>query len=173
MTRQCPPNTFTYTIKPGDTFYSLARRYNTTVSALISANPEINPENLQIGLHICIPRQTRFPPCPEGNYYKVKPSDTLYAIARRFNISVDDLKEANPFVEAETLQAGEIICIPVATPPVDCPQGARSYTVQSGDTFYTLAQRFNTTVDEIRQLNPGINPDALLIDQNICIPGSE
>ncbi len=170
MPRQCPPNTFAYTIDPGDTLYSLARRYNTTVSALVSANPNINPDNLRIGEQICVPRQERFPSCPEGNFYTVRASDTLYSIARRFNISVDDLQEANPFVEPETLQIGEVICIPVATPPVTCPEGARSYSIQSGDTFYSLARRFNTTVDNLRRLNSGINPDALLIDQVICVP---
>jgi LysM repeat protein len=67
--RQCPPGTTPYTIKRGDTFYSLARRFNTTVSAIISANPGVNPNNLQIGQIVCIPRQPIFPPCPEGNYY--------------------------------------------------------------------------------------------------------
>ncbi|MFW6006886.1 MAG: LysM peptidoglycan-binding domain-containing protein [Bacillota bacterium] len=170
MPAHCPPNTFSYTISSGDTLYSLARRYDTTVPAIISANPDLKPENLKAGQNICIPRQQRFPSCPEGNYYTVKPGDTLYGIARRFQISLDDLQEANPFVEPETLQTGEVICIPVATPPVECPEGAREYTIKAGDTFYSLAARFNTSVAEIQRLNPDIDPDALLVDQKICIP---
>lgn len=170
LPRQCPPNTFAYTIKAGDTFYSLARRYNTTVAALVSANPDVDINNLRVGQEICIPRQRRFPPCPERNFYTVRANDTLYSIARRFNVSVDDLQEANPFVDPETLQIGEVICIPVATPPVTCPEGAREYAIRPGDTFYSLARRYNTTVAELRRLNPGINPEALLVGQRICIP---
>ncbi|MFW5976398.1 MAG: LysM peptidoglycan-binding domain-containing protein [Bacillota bacterium] len=96
--------------------------------------------------------------------------DTLYSIARRFDISVDDLSEANPFVTPETLQPGEVICIPVATPPTDCPENTRNYTIQAGDTFYSIANRFNTTVGELQELNPDVNPDSLLIGQNICFP---
>jgi LysM repeat protein len=44
------------------------------------------------------------------------------------------------------------------------------YTIQAGDTFFTLAQRFGTTVQAIQQANPGVNPNNLQIGQQICIP---
>ena len=50
----CPGGTV-YTIRPGDTFFSLAARFNTTVQAIMNANPGVNPNNLQIGQQICIP----------------------------------------------------------------------------------------------------------------------
>lgn len=51
----CPPGTITYVIKPGDTFFNLAMRYHTTVDAIKRANPNVNPNNLQVGQTICIP----------------------------------------------------------------------------------------------------------------------
>lgn len=51
----CPVGTRSYTIKAGDTFYNLAIRYNTTVDAIIRANPNANPNQLRIGQRICIP----------------------------------------------------------------------------------------------------------------------
>lgn len=54
-TTTCPPGTTAYTIKAGDTFYNLAIRFNTTVDAIIRANPNVNPNNLRIGQIICIP----------------------------------------------------------------------------------------------------------------------
>lgn len=58
------------TIRPGDTLYSIARRYNTTVQAIIAANPGINPNNLPVGELVCVPNPTPgrpFPePCPNG-----------------------------------------------------------------------------------------------------------
>lgn len=170
MPRQCPPNTVAYTIRAGDTLYRLAIRYNTSVPAIVSANPNIDIENLQVGQQICIPRQPEYPACPEGNYYTIQGSDTLYSIARRFNVSLDDLLEANPGIDPDRLRVGQVICIPLATPPITCPEGTRSYTIRRGDTFYSIARRFNTTVDALIRANPGIDPDALLIGQQICIP---
>ncbi|MBO8171603.1 MAG: LysM peptidoglycan-binding domain-containing protein [Bacillaceae bacterium] len=166
----CPPNTRPYVIRPGDTIYGLARRFGTSVPAIISANPFVNPQFLQPGQRICIPRQPIYPACPEGNYYTIRPGDTLYAIARFFNVSVDDLIEANPAINPYQLMPGQVICIPLATPPVTCPEGSITYTVRRGDTFYAIARRFNISVRALIRANPGINPQALLIGQKICIP---
>lgn len=166
----CPPNTFAYTIRAGDTFYALARRYGTTTAAIISANPGVNPNALQIGQQVCIPRQPVYPPCPEGNYYTIRAGDTLYAIARRFNVSLADLTEANPGIDPTRLQIGQVICIPLATPPVTCPAGTMPYTVAAGDTFYAIARRFNTTVAALMNANPSVDPNSLLIGQVICVP---
>lgn len=167
--RTCPPGTFPYVIKPGDNFYRLSIRFNTTVPALISANPTVNPSNLRIGQRICVPRQRIYPACPEGNYYSVKPGDTLYKIARDYNISLDDLIEANPGITPYMLMVGQVICIPLATPPVTCPEG-NAYTIKPGDTFYKVARRFNVSLDALIEANPTIDPDRLLVGQRICIP---
>ncbi len=171
MPGPCPPGTFAYAIAPGDTFYSLAVRFGTSVPALISANPTANPNALRVGQRVCIPRQMVYPPCPEGNYYRVRPGDTLWRIARFYNVSLDDLVEANPGINPNALGVGQVICIPVATPPVRrCPEGADIYVVRPGDTFYAIARRRNIPVQSLVRANPYVNPNALLIGQQICVP---
>ncbi|RKD30536.1 LysM peptidoglycan-binding domain-containing protein [Thermohalobacter berrensis] len=170
MPNGCPPRTIPYTIRPGDTLYRLAIRYNTTVPAIVSANPFIDPRALRVGSRICIPTQPIYPACPEGNYYFIKSGDTLYSIARFYNVSLADLIEANPGIDPNRLSVGQVICIPLATPPVTCPEGTTTYTIQRGDTFYSIARRYGITVRELREANPNINPNALLIGQKICIP---
>ncbi|PKM47259.1 MAG: peptidoglycan-binding protein LysM, partial [Firmicutes bacterium HGW-Firmicutes-8] len=51
-----------------------------------------------------------------------------------------------------------------------CPTGFTTYIIRAGDTFYSLAIRFNTTVAVLLQANPGVNPNALMIGQAICVP---
>jgi LysM repeat protein len=168
----CPPGTVLYIVRAGDTLYSLAIRFGTTVAAIIAANPIIGqfPDILRVGQRLCIPTQPQFPACPEGNFYTIRAGDTLFAIARTFNVSLDDLLEANPGVDPTRLRVGQVICIPLATPPVECPSGSTTYIVVAGDTFTSIARRFNVTVAALIAANPGVNPNALLIGQRICIP---
>ncbi len=192
--KTCPANSFAYTIKSGDTFFMLAERFGTTVEAIQALNPGMNPNNLQIGMPICIPgaprqeaeqkqeavavRATR--QCPTGSFaYVVQSGDTFFNLAQRFNTTVAAIEAVNPGVNPNNLQIGQIICIPQATPttmppttmpPKTCPAGSFAYTVRAGDTFFTLANRFGTTIAAIQALNPGVNPNNLQIGQVLCIP---
>ncbi|MDI3316134.1 MAG: LysM domain-containing protein [Bacillota bacterium] len=169
--RVCPPGSFPYTIRPGDTLFLLAQRFGTTVAAILALNPGINPYNLQVGQVICIPT----PPgrvCPPGSFpYTIRPGDTLFLLAQRFGTTVAAILALNPGINPYNLQVGQVICIP--TPPGRvCPPGSFPYTIRPGDTLFLLAQRFGTTVAAILALNPGINPYNLQVGQVICIPGS-
>ena len=167
---RCPAGSFPYTIKAGDTLYFIARTYNTTVEAIMAINPGLDPYNLQIGQVICVPTMAPpVPPCPGGFYYTIQPGDTLYLIGQRFNVTVDALIRANPGIDPNNLQIGQVICIPASQPLPPCP-GGFYYTIKAGDTLYNLAQQFNVTVSAIIAANPGIDPNNLRVGQIICIP---
>jgi LysM repeat protein len=168
---KCPIGTFAYTIKPGDTVYKLAQTYNTTVAAILAANPGLNPDNLQIGQVICIPMGTPPPPkCPIGTFaYTVKPGDTIYALAMKYNTTVAAIIAANPGIDPNNLQVGQVICIPMGTPPPPLCDGMY-YVVRPGDTFYSIANRFGITVAQLIAANPGVDPNNLQVGQLICIP---
>ncbi|MCR1898839.1 LysM peptidoglycan-binding domain-containing protein [Irregularibacter muris] len=167
----CPPGSTSYTIRAGDTFYNIAMRYNTTVQALINANPGVNPNALRIGQIICIPGTTPPPgTCPAGTFaYTVRSGDTLYSLANRYNTTVQGIIAANPNTDLSYLRIGQILCIPGSSQGT-CPPNTIPYTIRSGDTFYSLAQRYGTTVAAIQAANPGVNPNRLQIGQTICIP---
>ena len=162
------PNGFLYTIQPGDTYFLLAQRYNTTVAAIAQANPGADPNNLRVGQVICIPQTPAPPTCPNGTLYTIRAGDTYYTLAQRFGTTVGAIEQANPGVNPNNLQIGQVICIPHGAPPPAC--SGFLYTIQPGDTYYHLAQRFGTTVGAIEQANPGVNPNNLQVGQVICIP---
>ena len=168
----CPAGTRPYIIRAGDTYYVLAQRFNTTVAAIMAANPGVDPNRLQIGQQICIPGGTVPGQCPAGTQpYIIRAGDTFYVLAQRFNTTVAAIMAANPGIDPNRLQIGQQICMPGAPGPGPCP-GGRSYTIRSGDTLYTIARRFNVTVAAIMAANPGIDPMSLRVGQIICIPAA-
>lgn len=109
-----PPNNCKtiYTAQPGDTMYKIAQKYKISLDALIAANPQIdNPSIIYTGQKICIPINNQLPGCKE--YYIVKPGDTMYTIAQKYNIDLDKLIAANPQIaNPAVLYPGQKICIP-------------------------------------------------------------
>ncbi|GAB6137563.1 LysM peptidoglycan-binding domain-containing protein [Halanaerobaculum tunisiense] len=51
-----------------------------------------------------------------------------------------------------------------------CPRGTREYRIRRQDTLYSIARRYNTSVRELRRLNPGLDPDRLRVGRIICVP---
>lgn len=98
--------------------------------------------------------------------YTVQRGDTLYSISQKFNIPVNKLKELNN-LNTNTILPGQILIIKETVTP---PQPT-TYKVQKGDTLYSISQKFNTTVDEIKRLN-NITSNNIYINQELYIPTS-
>lgn len=107
------------------------------------------------------------PPCPSGRYWRVEAGDTFYSIARAVDTTVDELARANPGVDPNNLQIGQLLCLPEEFPP--CASGVY-WEVSPGDTLYSIAQTVGTTVEVLLELNPGIDPFDLQVRQKICLP---
>ena len=96
---------------------------------------------------------------------KLKLGDTLYGVARIYGVTVDELKKDNNLTN-NILTVGQVLNIPNQT-----GTAGNSYTVQSGDSLYSIARRFNTTVDELKTIN-NLTSDILSIGQKLLIPSS-
>lgn len=180
-----PNNMFMYTVKSGDTLYSIARKYDTTVDKIIDLN-NLKNTNLSIGQVLRIPETYNNidnMTMPSYINYTVKSGDTLYSIARNNNISVDTIIKDNA-LSSSTLRIGQNLKIrttsdsviveecfgPDYTPPT--MQNYTTYTVQSGDSLYGIARRYNTSVSVLTSLNNLSNTN-LSIGQVLKIPTTE
>ena len=101
-----------YTVQPGDTLYSIARRYNTTVEAIQSANGIVNPWYIRVGQKLIIPQGSTTPPATGGTTYVVQPDDTLYSIAAHFGKNVWDIVVANNLADPSLIYVGQVLTIP-------------------------------------------------------------
>lgn len=161
-----------YTVRRGDSLFTIAQRFNTTEAELLRLNSGIEPENLQIGQRICVRSDDRMAvSCPFGSIpYTIVEGDTLARIAMRFSTTVDSLLSSNPDIDPYNLQVGQRICIaqPIgALPP--CPY-ENFYVIRRGDTIRSIAAAFEVEQREILTANPGLVPTNLQVGQVICLP---
>lgn len=100
--------------------------------------------------------------------YVVQSGDSLAKIARKFNVTIQDLLKLNELKDPNALQIGQQLKVPGAPPAVAPGGGIVSYVVVSGDNLSRLARRFNTTVERIKQLN-NLKTDVIVIGQTLLI----
>jgi len=161
-----------YTVVMGDTLYSIARKFNTSVSILKQIN-NLSNNNLTVGQLLKIPstgesEEGSSSGSGEGYFlYTVRSGDSLYAIARKYNITVDEIKNLNNLT-SNTLSIGQVLRIPSS----ESGNGYINYVVVSGDSLYVIARKYNITVDEIKNLN-NLTSNTLSIGQVLRIPSSE
>lgn len=182
-----PNNMFMYTVKPGDTLFKIATKYNTTVKRIMDLN-YLKDTNLKVGEVIRIPETyTKEEDMYLPNYinYVVKKGDTLYGIAKSNNISVDTLIKDNAITN-NMVYPGQNLKIRIPnkstieieecygedyTPPNDTTPVLTTYTVEKGDSLYQIAKKFGTTTDAIINLN-NLKNNNLTIGQKLKIPES-
>ena len=134
--------------------YSIARKNNTTVSAIMKLN-NLSSANLSVGQRLIIPEMKS---SSNGNYYIVVSGDTLYGIANKYNISVNELKRLNN-LSSNTLSIGQQLIIPMLNDV---------YVVKKGDSLYSIASSNGMTVDELIDLND-LDSTLLSIGQQLKI----
>ena len=102
--------------------------------------------------------------------YTVKPGDTLWQLAQDYNVSVNEIVSLNGIENPNLIYVGEKLEI-ITNTNFDHLYGAGKhfYTVKTGDTLSALALKFNTTVNQIVNLNDIINPNLIYVGQRIRI----
>ena len=148
----------TYIVQKGDSLWSIANKFNMTVSELKNLNNLTN-NLLSIGQVLKIKDSSN----NGEKTYTVQKGDSLWVIANKYGITTEELKSYNN-LKSNLLSIGQVLKI---------PQGKTSteniYTVKKGDSLWTIANRSNTTVEKIKVLN-NLTSNLLSIGQQLKIP---
>jgi stage II sporulation protein D len=141
-----------YTAQAGDSLWSIANRFNTTVDELMRVN-NLNSNQIEVGQRIVI--QTP----PAESLYTVKPGDTLWTIALQFNTTVEQLRTMNDLHE-DTIFVGQILKTKKDT--------LQRHTVKAGESLWTIANYYGMTLDDLRQIN-NLSSDELAVGQMLLV----
>lgn len=142
-----------YQVLPNDDINGIAKKFNTTVDNLIDINGFNYPVNLVPGNYIVVPKL-------ESDYfgnYVVKKGDNLYSIAGKFGTDVATLELLNGLKKGEYIYPNQELLVPTSDVSV--------YMTTGDETITDLANRFQTTIDEILNTNKQIylSPDQVII----------
>ena len=157
-----------YVIRSGDSYWSIARRYKTSVTALLETNPGINPNRLTIGAGITIPsRKGAQNPSTTTRTYRVKSGDILGRISINHGIPLQQLLSANPGLNPQILKIGTILKIPrTKLKPLASPSG-QIQQIQPSDSDHLKTSQ----VKEIKNRKLGGDdlkkPRLVVIEENL------
>lgn len=151
-----------YIVQKGDSLYSIANKYNTTVEELKRIN-NLTSNILSIGQVLKLPSDKANNVEKEENTisYTVQKGDSLYSIARKYDTTIDRIKDLNNLT-TNLLSIGQVLLIPTDT------NLETTYTVKKGDSLYSIAKKYNTTVDRLKQLN-NLTSNLLSIGQILIV----
>ena len=157
-----------YIVKKGDSLWSIANKYGITVKELKEIN-KLTSNNLKVGQTLKLTKNDEMIP-EDYLIYKVKKGDSLWDIASSYNTTVDILKKINN-LSNDKLTINQQLFIPQKEESSVKNTGEINYVVQKGDNLWTIANKYDTTINDIKNLN-NLKTNTLQIGQILKIPGS-
>lgn len=150
-----------YIVQPGDSLYSLAQRFNTTVETLAEANNIIEASQIYAGQTLLVPTGT-------SSYvedYEVQPGDTLFGISKRFNTSIGILQGLNELSDSRSIYAGQLLVVPSVS-----EEELQIHVVEQDDSLFSISRRYNTAVSVLKALNGIADARDLREGASILVP---
>ncbi|MBO4803785.1 MAG: LysM peptidoglycan-binding domain-containing protein [Muribaculaceae bacterium] len=174
-----------YVPSAGESIYDIAAKLSVTKDEIIKNNPDA-ADGIESGMRLYFPVEKGAPaPVATSQTHKVEQGETLYGLAKRYGVTVEELVAANPGTE-KGIKTGQLLKIPESSaalaPAVNAhqqvrdafsqnnnasvmnvalPQGSEPMyiTMQNGESLYNLAKQYNSSIEGILLTNPGLKPD--------------
>ncbi|MEZ4817147.1 MAG: LysM peptidoglycan-binding domain-containing protein [Flavobacteriaceae bacterium] len=174
----------THKVEKGETVYSIAKKYGVTEEAIYRLNPDakhsLSTNSLLIIPSASAPEQV----VTEYKSHKVKRKETIFGIAQKYGITVDDIKKYNKFLYSRGLKKGDDLMIPQFEKGVSSQSSSEAnsettitvkdtqiHEVLSKETFYGIARKYGVSVAELKALNPEIK-EGLAVGTKLNVPNT-
>lgn len=173
-----------HTVVKGETVYSLAKKYEVKPSEIFDLNPKAK-KGLKLDMVLQIPNKNQQSVIVEPTVHEVLPKETLYGISKTYKVSIDKIKEANPFIETEGLKIGAKLSIPGASENTIAEKSKKEikkeetqkvevasnkvaekelgndnqgtiHEVLPKETKYGISRKYGISIAELESLNPEI-----------------
>ena len=182
--------TIKHTVVEGESIYSIAKKYKVSESDIYELNPKSKGALLQLKTVLLIPnkknkskdkKEVASSKNTNAEIHTVESGESLYKIAKKYNITLEKLIELNPDIKPEAIQIGDEIVVlakkEIAKPKkkkaiedlkIDVPSpnkdtnlcldelGNQFHTVQKGETLYQLSKKYKVSVRDLEEMNPEI-----------------
>ena len=170
-------------VQPKETLYGISKLYNVTVNDLEKENDFIIKEGIKPGQTLQIPAKStlnqeeklieKIVSTTETNQHIVKPQETLFSIARLYNVSVNDLDKLNSKILEDGLQISEVITIPNKKKTLNgqariITNETLFHIVEAKETKFSISKKYNVSIAQLELQNPEII-NGLIIGNKLAI----
>lgn len=150
-----------YIVQAGDSLFSIAEEFDTTIADLRQINGIAEGETLFAGQNILLP--TGASSFVEA--YEVQPGDTLFGISKRFNTSIAIIQGLNDIGDSNHIEAGQTLIVPSLN-----EANVLIHVVTPNESLFSIARRYLTTVSELKSLNSIADERELALGASILVP---
>lgn len=160
---------YLYRVNSAEGFYSISKNFNTSQEEILQYNPEAQ-HGLKAGQELLIPVNPikKQPEAPEKYFnHTVEPGETLYGLAHMYNITPEQLIALNPGCK-DLLKVGFVLKIPQKKTTEN--NRFIYHTIEPKETLFSVARKYNTTIETIVTENPGLRQDSFSTGKVIRIP---
>lgn len=156
-----------YTVEKGETVYSIAAAHNITVQQIYELNP--NAKNgIKQGEKLKLVKGKLI---TGYSNHKIESKETLYSVSRLYDVSVEEIKNANPGLNESSFKVGKTIKVPkYSTVSASNSVSKSSYKVLKGETLYSIGLKHNISVEALLLANPMVRDNGLKEGSFLIIP---
>ena len=183
-----PNNNTKHVVKSGDTLSGIAGKYSVTVAQLKQWN-NLKSDTIYVGQTLIVKggntnsnnnNNTSKPSPNQGAKHTVKSGDTLYRIANQYGVTVAQIKQWNN-LKNDTIYVGQTLVVKAGSTnnsnnntntntSKPSPNQGKTHTVKSGDTLSGIANRYGTSVAQLKQWN-NLKSDTIYVGQKLAVGG--
>jgi LysM repeat protein len=171
----------THVVGEKETLYGLSKQYHVSVEAIQNANQAILVNGLQVGQELNIPNSSNFSKTETTGSSKIThqvvAKESLFSIARQYNVSVQDLENLNKDILVNGLQIGQTIAIPNKRKTLDgrvrvINQETVFHVVEPKETKFSISKKYGISIEQLESQNPEI-VNGLIVGNKLAINTKE